>query len=64
MKKYKRECIEELKKYIDITADECCDECEKCCEENNCILTKIKFGLVNMFGIEFFKGDDMLDGKS
>jgi hypothetical protein len=57
-RKYKQECIEELKRYIDITADECCKECEICCESNNCILTKIKDGMANMFGIEISKGSD------
>lgn len=52
---YKKECIDELKRYIDIAADECCKECEICCESNNCILTKIKDGMANVFGIELFK---------
>jgi len=58
-RKYKKECIEELKRYIDITADECCKECEICCEGNNCILTKISHGMANVFGIEIHKQCDV-----
>jgi len=54
-RKYKQECIDELKRYIDIAADECCKECDICCESNNCILTKIKDGMANVFGIEIGK---------
>lgn len=51
---YKKECVEELKSYIDIAADVCCSNCDKCCEDNDCTLTQIKNGFANVFGINFF----------
>lgn len=60
---YKEECIEELKEYLNITANECCKKCQVCCEENNCILTQMKYGFANMFGINFyFKEEESEDG--
>ena len=49
---YKQKCLEEIKIMLEITAENCCNNCNNCCEENGCVLTKIRDGLTNLYGTD------------